>query len=312
MTEMRTTRSDRTSMAMGLPPTSLIICSRNRPGLLLDSVVSVLSGNTVPNEILIMDQSDEVHPVLATLGVVYGCNVRHIRTNARGECPARNEGIALACHEMLVFTDDDVIAPADWFELIVQAQLRHGAHSVITGRVLAGYTNGTEGFAPTLKVDPDSAVYCGRPGKDVLFPMNMAFHRQAWQEVGGFDVRLGAGGPFPGAEDNDIGFRFLEAGYAIVYAPEAIIYHRAWRTDRDYLPLRWNYGFCQGAFYAKHMDVADPYILRRMRADLRRYAGRALLPRSHRTRTQRVGDVVYLTGVFYGITKWVITQRKTN
>jgi glycosyltransferase involved in cell wall biosynthesis len=309
MIEDSATLTDRSSLAMRMPPTSLIICSRNRPGLLLDSVVSVLSGNVVPNEILIMDQSDEEHPVLATLGDVYGCYIRYVRTNARGECPARNEGILLACHELLVFTDDDVIAPPEWFECIVKAQLCHGADSVITGRVLAGYTDNVEGFAPSLKADPDPAVYRGRPGMDVLFPMNMSLYRGAWEEVGGFDVRLGAGGPFPGAEDNDIGFRLLEAGYQIVYAPEAMIYHRAWRSKRDYLPLCWNYGFCQGAFYAKHLDLVDRYILNRMRRELCSYAGTALLPRSNRTPTERLGDVVFLAGVFYGIAKWLATQR---
>ena len=37
-----------------LPPTSLIICSRNRPALLRKTVESVLQGDEVPTELIIV------------------------------------------------------------------------------------------------------------------------------------------------------------------------------------------------------------------------------------------------------------------
>src|SRR5579859_8077465 len=50
-----------------LPPTTLIICSRNRPQLLQEAVESVLRGREVPTELLIIDQSQAAHPALANL-----------------------------------------------------------------------------------------------------------------------------------------------------------------------------------------------------------------------------------------------------
>ena len=58
---------------------------------------------------------------------------------------------------------------------------------------------------------------------------------QVFEQVGGFDARLGAGSRFPAADDNDLGFRLLKAGYEIVYAPEPVVYHRAWRPASEYL-----------------------------------------------------------------------------
>jgi GT2 family glycosyltransferase len=294
-----------------LPPASLIICSWHRPQLLLDSVASVLQGEEVPAELIIMDQSDSPHPTLQTLGAVRGCAVRYVQTRRIGECPARNAGIELARHELLVFTDDDVFVSPTWFGNVVRALLEAGPGGVVTGRVLASEDQGADGFAPVVKTDLAPAIYAGRPGEDVLLPMNMAFWRAALQEVGDFDIRLGAGGPFKGAEDNDLGYRLLEAGYRIHYAPEAVVYHRAWRAREAYLPLRWTYGFCQGAFYAKHASLADRYILHRAATDVGRHAARCLRYLLRRSRRQTAADALYVLGILYGSSKWLLTQPRT-
>ena len=179
----------------------------------------------------------------------------------------------------------------------------------MTGQVLPTEQHVPGGFAPSTKRDLTPAIYQGRIGKDVLFPMNMAMYHSALDEVGDFDERLGAGGPFLGAEDNDLGFRLLEAGYRICYVPEAALYHRAWRAARDYVPVRWAYGYCQGAFYAKHLSLRDRYILRRMAWDLARHVGR--LPRRLLRLEPRwlQRDLAYIFGMLTGATKWMLTQR---
>jgi glycosyltransferase involved in cell wall biosynthesis len=86
-----------------LPSTSVIICSRNRPRLLLDSVESMLGCDELPSEIIIMDQSDEPHAVLASLTSERGCQIRYQSTNTVGECPARNAAIRFAGNDILGF-----------------------------------------------------------------------------------------------------------------------------------------------------------------------------------------------------------------
>lgn len=291
-----------------LPATSLIICSRHRPQLLLESVVSILQGDEVPSELIIMDQSDTPHPTLASLTGHRGCVIRYRQTRRIGECPARNEGMAIAQHDLLVFTDDDVEVPPEWFGTLVRALMRAGPRSVITGRVLPSTADTAEGFAPTVWPKTAPAIYQGRPEECVLLPMNMAFFRSTIDEIGGFDVRLGAGGLFGGAEDNDLAFRLLEAGYRIVYDPEAMLYHRAWRTAKDYLPLRWSYGYCQGAFYAKHLSVRDLYMLRRMWADIGRHLYRLTRYIYCRSRRETLADLLFTLGVIWGAMKWLTTQ----
>jgi GT2 family glycosyltransferase len=289
--------------------TSLIICSRNRPEMLEDSVVSILKGSTVPTELIIIDQSDTANPFLATLTTVRACDIRYYWTDAVGLSRANNLGIARSRYDLLVFTHDDVLVTADWFENLTGSLLRLGTKSVVTGRVLPSHSEATGGFQLTLKVDDIPASYAGRIHEDVLYPLNMALYRSSIEEIGTFDETLGPGTPFPSAEDNDFGFRLLEAGYTIHYEPQATLYHRAWRPKDNYLNLRWNYGIGQGAFYAKHLNSQDRYMLWRMV----KHAGLRVVYFPYRilhNRLKAYGDIVFAMGMIYGAVKWRLIQTK--
>ncbi len=290
-----------------LPTTSLIIGSRNRPELLSAFVESILQGNEVPTEIVIVDQSDEIHPTLSQLQREPACAIRYLWSHTVGVSTARNAAIAESRYDILALTDDDMLATPMWFGSLIRALLKAGSKSVVTGRVLPIDTNLTGGFVPSTVVAKIPIIYEGRIGKDVLFTNNMAMYRAAIDHVGLFDDTLGPGTPFPAAEDNDFGFRLLEADYRIVYAPEAVLYHQAWRSERDYLPLYWNYGRGQGAFYAKYLSLRDRYMLRRMLLDIGNLVIR--FPRRlWKKRTQAYADAVYIGGLLSGAYEWLLTE----
>ncbi len=293
----------------GLPASSLIVCTRNRPAMLTATVASILAGEAVPSELIIVDQSDTPHQAMAALTTRRECQIRYLWSETRGLSRANNLGVAAAEHDLLIFTHDDVLVTPSWLAALIQALASAGEGSVVTGRILATEPEQPGGFAPTLKERAEPVSYEGRIGTDVLKPLNMAMYRSALLTVGGFDEQLGPGTPFPGAEDSDLGFRLLEAGYRILYVPEATLYHRAWRTDAEYLPLRWAYGVAQGAFFAKHLRLGDLYMLRRMARDLKRRARR--FPRRLRHERHRaLGDPLYLLGNLFGAARWTLRQRR--
>jgi GT2 family glycosyltransferase len=298
---------DSPSQQPDLPPTSLLICSRDRPDLLGDTVASVLRGDHLPTEVVIIDQSRVPHPDLVHADAS-ACEVRYRWTRSRGVSRARNEAIQEAGHEVLVLTDDDVEVTREWFGTLVRALVVAGPRSVVTGRVLPSATDRSPGFVPSTKEDPGPAVYEGRIGEDILYPHNMALYANAPREVGGFDVRLGGGARFHGAEDNDLCHRLLKAGYRIHYVPEAIVYHRAWRSRRDYLPLRWRYGRGQGAYYGKHLDLRDRYMLGRLCREIFERIRRFVI-RAWRQPLGALGEAVYLVGLVSGTLEWLLTQR---
>ena len=200
----------------------------------------------------------------------------------------------------------------DWFGTLIRKLIEAGPKAMATGQVRPGEPEVEGGFVPAIYSEETPAVYEGRVSGDVLCSGNMALHRSVVDTVGSFDERLGAGSRFPAAEDNDLGFRLLDAGYRIVYVPEAIVYHRAWRPKREYLPMRWKYGYGQGAFFAKHFSLRDRFMIRRMLQSLGRYASRCMRYALRRSRLQTMGDVVYILGMLSGSGKWLLTQKRSR
>jgi GT2 family glycosyltransferase len=291
-----------------LPPASLVIPSVDRARLLTETVDSVLEGDEVPAEIIIMDQSTGRNEELAEKRSVRS-DLRYVWSRDVGTSRARNAGVQLARHHLLGFIDDDIRVRPDWFGSLVRAAVAAGPRAVITGRVLPERPATRDGFVPSTITDEEPVVYQGRIGVDILYSNNMMLHRSAFDEVGLFDERLGGGARFPTAEDNDLAHRLLEAGYRILYTPEAVVEHRAWRSGKDYLPLRWSYGRGQGAFYAKHLDLRDRYILRRAGHDLGHNSVRffRFLLRDPR---RAAGQLVHVAAVASAMAQWLLTRPR--
>jgi GT2 family glycosyltransferase len=286
---------------------SVIICSRDRPAMLHAAIRSIMAGEVLPAEIVVVDQSDRPDDQLAT-GSLDGCAIRYLWDEGRGVSRARNLGLEAARSDMVVFTDDDVYVDPAWLGSMVAALAQLGTSGVVTGRVLAASSETQGGWAPALVGKDTAATYEGRIALDVLEAGNMAAYRETLRRLSGFDPQLGPGTSFPAGEDNDMGLRLLGAGCRIRYEPAAIIYHRAWRTPGEYLPLRWRYGLGQGAYYAKHLSLRDRYMLGRLAALFRRHF-RMALRRSLREPRAGFGHLVYLAGVLVGGARWGLRAR---
>jgi GT2 family glycosyltransferase len=290
---------------------SVVICSRDRPALLGDAVESVLAGEVLPGELVVVDQSHRPHPTLRP-GLVGGCEVRYLQSTEIGLSRARNAGIHASRHPIVVFLDDDVLVDRTWLGNLVGDLRRSGPRAVVTGQVRPVEHDGSRGYQLSVKVDEAPAVYEGRIGRDMLFAGNMAIFRSAFDEVGLFDVRLGAGSRFPSSEDNDFGFRLLEAGYRIAYVPSAVVHHRTWRTRAGFIALSWHYGRGQGAFYAKYWRSPDGYARGRMAADARHQLTSAPRKLARGRIVPLVGGAAFLAGVGAGAIEWAATKPEPS
>jgi GT2 family glycosyltransferase len=282
-------------------PVSVVIPTRDRPHLVAATVDSILAGGEVPAEIVVIDQSATAADLAIGGASPSGCRIRHVAVASRGLSRARNEGVRLAECDLIVFVDDDMLADPGWLRAIVEPLMADAA-LIVTGRVLPGPRESPGGFVPALVDGAAPAEFRGRLDRDVLAGGNMAIRRTTFDAVGGFDPRLGAGSLCPAAEDNDLGYRLLEAGYRIRYVPDALLYHRAWRPAGAYLSVRYAYGLGKGGYYAKHMKASTRHFLRRLGSDLRhrvvRACRRVLRPRL------AAGEMVYFVGVLVGMSRW--------
>jgi GT2 family glycosyltransferase len=272
-------------------------------------IAAILKGTEPPAEIVVVDQSDAQDPQLAAMAAEHQDLLIYRRSLTRGSSAARNEGIRTARNEIIAFLDDDVLPAPTWLATLVSTLVEAGDRTVVTGQVRAGEPETRGGFAPSLKSEENPAVYEGRAAANVLWTNNMAMFRAVVDEIGYFDERLGAGMKrFPGGEDNDFCFRLLEAGYRIEYQPKAIVYHRAWRPESDYVGLRWRYGRGQGAFYGKHLRLRDPYIFGQLG---RHVIGRCGEIARHIHREPRVaaGSAANAAGALTSVVDWLLTER---
>lgn len=105
-------------------PISVVIPTRDRPAALLRTLHSLLASTDVPGEFIIIDASEgcESADAIAPLFAAPGAPRLLVRQAASiGAAAQRNQGVALATCDMILFCDDDIIAQPDCIARLWQA-----------------------------------------------------------------------------------------------------------------------------------------------------------------------------------------------
>jgi GT2 family glycosyltransferase len=221
------------------PPASVVICTRNRPEALRNCLSSLRTLSPQPHEIIVVDNDPSSH--LAASAVADFPEVRYVPEPRGGLSAARNAGVRNSTGEIIAFTDDDVIVHPAWIGAILKG-FEDPRIMALTGAVLpavlatdAQFAFQNEAFAWELgfegyeALDFDSnffrnTTHLGVPVWRMGAGANMAFRREAFDRVGLFDERLGAG-TSGCSEDSELWYRLLAEGYRCRYDPSAVVSH---------------------------------------------------------------------------------------
>jgi GT2 family glycosyltransferase len=167
-------------------------------------------------------------------------SVRLLVEERPGLSYARNRGIAHARGALIVTTDDDVEAPDDWIEKVIEPFARPEVMAV-TGHVLPAeletqaqcrfesYGGLGKGFR---SFEAGGEWFTGRDAAVPTWTLgataNAAFRAAIFADprIGPMDEALGAGMPTGCSEDTYLFYRILKAGGTIVYRPSAYVWHR--------------------------------------------------------------------------------------
>ena len=215
------------------PKVSIIIVNHNGRQHLEACLTSVLNQTYPDYEVILVDSGStdrsaeyveqrfgQVRLVRAGENVGFGC--------------ANNLGGRLAAGEYLAFLNPDTVVEPDWLQPLVRTLQRHPAAGLATAKIL-------------LCSQPDRINTCGNqvhltgiPScRGYMLPADsldqldevcsvsgaaFVIHRRVFEQIGGFDT-----GFFLYAEDNDLSWRALLAGYRCLYVPDSVVYH-------DYAP----------------------------------------------------------------------------
>jgi glycosyltransferase involved in cell wall biosynthesis len=250
------------------PRLSVLVPTRGRPDLVAACVRGLLAQEHPSFEIVVCDQSPDGATARALGEVDDGSGrLRRIAVDGVGRSRALNTGLPHTRGAWVVFTDDDCTPERGWLDALAAACAVAGGEAVVLGPVHPGPVAPGMAIPPATLEDLDPADYAGRVDRDLIYP-NVAVPREAFARLGGFDERMSVGTPLPGGEDNDFGYRLLQAGFRILYRPGPGVVHHAWRTPEARARLKRDYGVGQGAFYAKHLARADAWIAWRLLRDV--------------------------------------------
>lgn len=215
---------------------SVVICTRDRPEQLAQCLRSLQNLSQPTHQILVVDNaptSDATRQLVAQMP-----DIQYVLEPRPGLSVARNTGIRHSTGDIIAFTDDDVIVHPDWITRLQQS-FQDSKVMAVTGLVLPGeleteaqlifekgFGGFTQGYHP-LTFDTEFFEEMkpqGVPVWDIGAGANMAFRRNAFELVGDFDERLGAGASGC-SEDSEFWYRLLAEGWVCRYEPTAVVYH---------------------------------------------------------------------------------------
>ena len=239
---------------------AVAISTLDRPGLLSRCLDALWSGDVLPAEVIIVDQSRnkatrsmiEQHQ-LSKVPIIY------IRQEPRGLAASQNTAIGRAGYPIIAITDDDCVPGRGWLATIEKTFASVGGLAAVTGRVLPLDPEGDKLYpvstrTSTLRTDFNRKVSPWLVGSG----NNFAIKREWFIKIGGCDERLGPGSPGKGGVDMDLFYRLLRAGAHIQYEPESLVYHQ--RQDKaGRIARRSLYGHGMGACCTIWLRQRDVY-----------------------------------------------------
>lgn len=186
---------------------SVVIPCRNER-VLLERCLDALLAQDMPRhdfEVIVVDggSSDGSDALAVERGAIV------LRDPGSGPAFARNVGIARARGEIVAFTDADCVPRFDWLTRLDEAFRADAEVAAAAGAMRlprASFLGRTE--------DNDARVhYRG------FITSNIAYRREVLEELGGFDESLRC------AEDYDLAWRALDAGFRIARVEDAVVLH---------------------------------------------------------------------------------------
>jgi GT2 family glycosyltransferase len=287
-------------------PVSAAVAACDRPISLLRCLDGLFAGQSLPAEIIVVDQSGDtkVADALAA-GPERPVPIRYLRQPRRGLSASRNQALTMASQDTVAFTDDDCVPSPTWIAVIHQTLTGDPAVAAVTGRVLPLGEERPGTYVVSPRTSTEARVFQGRAVPwNVGTGGNFAARREWLARVQGFDERLGAGSPGRAAEDAELLYRLLLAGAVIRYEPASLVYHER-QTLTQRLASRRGYSHGIGAVCAQYLRKGDAYACVMLGSYLRAQGialSRALLQRDGFMVRQRLLSLRgCASGLWYGL-----------
>lgn len=255
---------------------TVVIATRERPERLAECLASVLSGELVPERVVVVDNAPSTTRTAELVAELAATEprLRYVREDRPGLARAHNAALPHVLTPLVAFTDDDVLVDPRWLSRLV-AGFADPEVACVTGLIAPRALDTlpqqwVEGNA-TYDKGLQRRVFDARAHRpaDRLFPYtagafgsgaNMAFRTDYLRSRRGFDAALGTGTVALGGDDLAAFYDVVRDGHRLVYEPGAIVLHQHYA---DYAALRrqtYGYGAGLGAHLMRCL-LTDPRLL---------------------------------------------------
>ena len=220
---------------------TIVIVTKDRPGLLADTLASVADGAPQSTEVLVVDASEGESTeavVNAASAASPDLDLRHLRS-APGMCRQRNRGLDEAQGEIVAYLDDDVLLEPDALERLLKP---------FTDPAVVGATGKVLEPSPRRLSLKHSRLRRWLPGAGAQGTMTRSgYPNRLWsvdephtvETMSGcfmaartedaratrFDERLEADNGYAFLDDEDFAYRLSRRG-RLIYTPDARLVHR--------------------------------------------------------------------------------------
>jgi GT2 family glycosyltransferase len=233
-----------------------VIPTRDRPEQLARCAESVRDSLRDGDELVVVDSASRRYDEVGAVARRFADEV--LRADRPGVDRARNLGWRAARHEIVLFTDDDVVVDPGWAGAFADAADAHPEAGFLTGRIEVPVGDPFPRREIALKRETEPQVFDRGSVVNLGHGASMASRRAVLDQIGGWDEALGAGGHFRSAPEVDLFDRILAAGWTGRYEPAALAFHAQWRDMDAVVRLDYGYGIGNGARIAKLLRSDRP------------------------------------------------------
>ena len=290
---------------------TVAVSTAQRASSLGRCLASLLAGDRIPEEIVVVDQSrdEESRRVVDSLEAD-GVSVVYVRDSGKGLSASRNLALARAARPIVSFIDDDCVATPGWLSAIHSAFETSGA-SCVTGPVLPLGSPQDDRFAVSSRTDMTARSFVGTVAPWLAGTGgNLSLRPGSLGDGPVFDIRLGAGSPGRAGEDLDLLRRMLRDGHSVRYSPEVVVLHEQQPLKRR-LSTRFGYGHGVGAACSLWLRGGDRYGLQVLLAWLRMRLGLLAAGLRERRAAALREEALVVAGTLRGLLYGALVARRT-
>ncbi len=240
---------------------SVVIPAYNSEKTIKECIKAVLKQQIKDKEVIVVDDGSEDD----TAEIVKKFDeVKYLYQKQSGPAKARNLGIKNAKGEIIAFIDSDCTAEKNWLKEML---LSFNDEKVIG--VQGTYkSKQKELIAKFVQLEIEERYEYLKKSRqlDWIGSYSAAYRKKALNEVNCFDESF----PKASGEDPELSFKLQEQGHALVFNPEAIVWHRHPSTLIDYLKTKFSHAFYRVNLYSKHRKkiIKDSYTPQRIKVQI--------------------------------------------